>query len=46
MIRVGRAYGIIVVLSTQRPDAKIIPTAITGLIVPPVLPDGPGPARQ
>jgi S-DNA-T family DNA segregation ATPase FtsK/SpoIIIE len=33
VIRVGRAYGIIVVLSTQRPDAKIIPTAITGLIV-------------
>ena len=32
-IRVGRALGIIVVLSTQRPDAKIIPTAITGLIV-------------
>jgi S-DNA-T family DNA segregation ATPase FtsK/SpoIIIE len=32
-IRVGRAYGIIVVLSTQRPDAKIIPTAISGLIV-------------
>ncbi|MGO9079922.1 MAG: hypothetical protein ACLQDY_12890 [Streptosporangiaceae bacterium] len=33
VIRVGRAYGIIAVLSTQRPDAKIIPTAITGLIV-------------
>jgi DNA segregation ATPase FtsK/SpoIIIE, S-DNA-T family len=32
-IRVGRALGIIVVLSTQRPDAKIIPTAITGLVV-------------
>ena len=33
VIRVGRAYGIIAVLSTQRPDAKIIPTSITGLIV-------------
>lgn len=33
VIRVGRAYGIIAVLSTQRPDAKIIPTAITGLVV-------------
>ena len=33
VIRVGRAYGIIAVLSTQRPDAKIIPTAITGLIM-------------
>jgi S-DNA-T family DNA segregation ATPase FtsK/SpoIIIE len=33
VIRVGRALGIIAVLSTQRPDAKIIPTAITGLIV-------------
>jgi S-DNA-T family DNA segregation ATPase FtsK/SpoIIIE len=31
--RVGRAYGIIAVLATQRPDAKIIPTAITGLIL-------------
>jgi S-DNA-T family DNA segregation ATPase FtsK/SpoIIIE len=33
VIRVGRAYGIIAVLSTQRPDAKIIPTAITGLVI-------------
>jgi S-DNA-T family DNA segregation ATPase FtsK/SpoIIIE len=33
VIRVGRAYGIIAVLSTQRPDAKIIPTSITGLII-------------
>ena len=33
VIRVGRAYGIIACLSTQRPDAKIIPTAITGLII-------------
>jgi S-DNA-T family DNA segregation ATPase FtsK/SpoIIIE len=33
VIRVGRALGIIAVLSTQRPEAKIIPTAITGLIV-------------
>jgi S-DNA-T family DNA segregation ATPase FtsK/SpoIIIE len=33
VIRVGRALGIIAVLSTQRPDAKIIPTGITGLIV-------------
>lgn len=33
VVRVGRAYGIIAVLSTQRPDAKIIPTAITGLVI-------------
>jgi DNA segregation ATPase FtsK/SpoIIIE, S-DNA-T family len=33
VIRVGRAYGIIAALSTQRPDAKIIPTAITGLVI-------------
>jgi S-DNA-T family DNA segregation ATPase FtsK/SpoIIIE len=33
VIRVGRAYGIIAVLSTQRPDAKIIPTAITGIVI-------------
>lgn len=33
MVRVGRACGIIAVLATQRPDAKIIPTSITGLIV-------------
>jgi len=33
VIRVGRAYGIIAVLATQRPDAKIITTAITGLIL-------------
>ena len=31
--RVGRAYGIILVLSTQRPDAKIIPTSISGIII-------------
>jgi S-DNA-T family DNA segregation ATPase FtsK/SpoIIIE len=31
--RVGRAYGIILVLSTQRPDAKIIPTSISGIVV-------------
>lgn len=33
VVRLGRAYGIIAVLSTQRPDAKIIPTAITGIII-------------
>jgi S-DNA-T family DNA segregation ATPase FtsK/SpoIIIE len=33
VIRVGRAYGIIAILSTQRPDAKIIPTAISGLVI-------------
>ncbi|MGO9080452.1 MAG: hypothetical protein ACLQDY_15645 [Streptosporangiaceae bacterium] len=33
VIRVGRAMGIIAVLSTQRPDAKVIPTAVTGLII-------------
>ncbi|HMH91916.1 MAG TPA: hypothetical protein VK586_12640 [Streptosporangiaceae bacterium] len=33
VIRVGRAYGIIAVLSTQRPDAKIIPTSITGIVI-------------
>ena len=33
VIRVGRAYGIIATLATQRPDAKIIPTSITGLIL-------------
>jgi DNA segregation ATPase FtsK/SpoIIIE, S-DNA-T family len=33
VIRVGRAYGIIAVLATQRPDAKIIPTSITGLVI-------------
>ncbi|HUY47993.1 MAG TPA: hypothetical protein VMV92_20075 [Streptosporangiaceae bacterium] len=33
VIRVGRAMGIIAVLSTQRPDAKIVPTSVTGLII-------------
>lgn len=33
VIRVGRAYGIIAALSTQRPDAKIIPTSITGIVI-------------
>ena len=38
VIRVGRALGIIAVLSTQRPDAKIIPTSITGPSAPVQLP--------
>jgi S-DNA-T family DNA segregation ATPase FtsK/SpoIIIE len=33
VIRVGRALGIIVILSTQRPDATMIPAAITGNIL-------------
>jgi DNA segregation ATPase FtsK/SpoIIIE, S-DNA-T family len=33
VIRVGRALGIIVILSTQRPAKEMIPTSITGLIV-------------
>ena len=30
MIRLGRAYGIVLVLATQRPDATSLPTAISG----------------
>jgi S-DNA-T family DNA segregation ATPase FtsK/SpoIIIE len=30
VIRVGRAYGIILILATQRPDATSLPTAISG----------------
>ncbi len=32
VIRLGRAYGVILVLATQRPDAKTMPTAVTGNI--------------
>jgi S-DNA-T family DNA segregation ATPase FtsK/SpoIIIE len=32
VIRLGRAYGIIVVLATQRPDKDSLPTAVTGLV--------------
>ncbi len=30
VIRLGRAYGIILVLATQRPDATSLPTAVSG----------------
>jgi S-DNA-T family DNA segregation ATPase FtsK/SpoIIIE len=30
VIRLGRAYGIVLVLATQRPDATTLPTAISG----------------
>jgi S-DNA-T family DNA segregation ATPase FtsK/SpoIIIE len=30
VIRIGRAYGIVLVLATQRPDATSLPTAISG----------------
>jgi S-DNA-T family DNA segregation ATPase FtsK/SpoIIIE len=33
VIRLGRALGIIIILSTQRPDANMIPTAVTGNIL-------------
>jgi S-DNA-T family DNA segregation ATPase FtsK/SpoIIIE len=32
VIRLGRAYGIIVILSTQRPDSKALPTPIRGVV--------------
>ena len=30
VIRLGRAYGVILVLATQRPDKESLPTAVTG----------------
>ena len=30
VIRLGRAYGIILILSTQRPDKDMLPTAVSG----------------
>jgi S-DNA-T family DNA segregation ATPase FtsK/SpoIIIE len=32
VMRLGRAYGIIIILATQRPDKTSIPTAITGVV--------------
>lgn len=32
VIRLGRAYGIIVILATQRPDKESLPTAIRGIV--------------
>ena len=32
IIRLGRAYGIIFVLSTQRPASECVPTSITGIV--------------
>ena len=32
VIRLGRAYGIIVVLATQRPDKDSLPTAVSGIV--------------
>lgn len=33
VMRLGRAYGIIIILATQRPDKTSIPTSITGVVV-------------
>ena len=32
VMRLGRAYGIIIILATQRPDKTSIPTTITGVV--------------
>ena len=32
VIRLGRAYGIIVIISTQRPASECVPTSITGIV--------------
>ena len=32
VIRLGRAYGIIIVLATQRPDKDSLPTAVSGIV--------------
>jgi S-DNA-T family DNA segregation ATPase FtsK/SpoIIIE len=32
VMRLARAYGIIIVISTQRPDSKSVPTAISGVV--------------
>jgi S-DNA-T family DNA segregation ATPase FtsK/SpoIIIE len=32
LMRLGRAYGIIIVLATQRPDKDSVPTAISGVV--------------
>ena len=32
VMRLGRAYGIIVILATQRPDKDCLPTAVSGLV--------------
>ena len=40
VIRLGRAYGIILVLATQRPDTKSLPTAVSRERLDPVLPQG------
>jgi S-DNA-T family DNA segregation ATPase FtsK/SpoIIIE len=32
VIRLGRAYGLIVILATQRPDKESLPTAIRGIV--------------
>lgn len=33
VMRLGRAYGIIIILATQRPDKESVPTAISGVVV-------------
>ena len=32
VMRIGRAYGIMIILATQRPDKDSIPTSITGVV--------------
>lgn len=32
VMRLGRAYGIIIILATQRPDSQSVPTAISGVV--------------
>jgi DNA segregation ATPase FtsK/SpoIIIE, S-DNA-T family len=46
VIKLGRALGIVLLLATQRPDARSLPTRGVGQRRHPVLPAGHGPARK
>ena len=47
VIRLGRAYGIILVLATQRPDSQTAADRRSaGNVTRPVLPEGPRPGRE
>ena len=46
VIRLGRAYGIILVLATQRPDSQMLPTSISGNVTLRFCLQGPRPGRE
>ena len=46
VIKIGPAFGVVLVIATQRPDKASLPTGVSGNVSLPVLPQGHGPGRE